>query len=158
MKPFKLIFIFSFLTLEAFAQKGKFEWSIDTLEAGSDKSLVYYETYKDSILVGSVNAYFYPITYSVPRFCAFYTCILGGVFKKEISADSIVLHGSTKHWRDGNYRIGKYEHGEKIEMTYFDSEGNEISYQDYYGNWKSQWDPEKGTGLFFSHGRKKKNK
>ena len=144
------------MTFGAFCQSGNIEWKIDTIQKDSEKSYLYYEVYKDSILLETANAYFYPISYSAPKFCPLTICILGKFFKNEVQADNIVFHGTTKNWKDGKYRIGKYENGEKKEMTYFDSGGNEITYKDFYGNIRSEGDPEHGTNQYIIHGTEKR--
>ena len=67
----------------------------------------------------------------------------------------MVLDGIVINQRkDGKYRIGKYENGKKIEMTYHDSTGNKIDSNEFYGILYSQTDPEQGTNHFIISGIK----
>jgi len=126
----------------------------DTLEVYENSVLVDFVTYSDSNITEEGRAFLYPDSLELrkskwlPRF-----------FKTTVPADSMVLHGTVKsEWQDGKYRIGKYDKGEQFEMTYFDSEENEISYQEFYDGLRSPGDPEEGTNRFFIHGTKKKKK
>lgn len=124
----------------------------DTLEVYENSVLVDFVTYSDSNITEEGQAFLYPDSLELrksnwlPRF-----------FKTTVPADSMVLHGIVKSkWHEGKYRIGKYDNGEKLEMTYFNSEGTVISYQEFYSGRRSQWDPEPGTDRYFIYGIKKK--
>lgn len=126
----------------------------DTLEIYENSVLVDFVTYTDSSISEQGKAFLYPYSFDLrkskwlPRF-----------FKTTVQADSLVLHGIVKtHWKEGKYRIGNYDNGDKLEMTYFDSERNEITYQEFYDGLRIQWDPESGTNRYIIYGNKKKRK
>lgn len=149
-----IILLFTMLTIQVKGQNSSTWTDFDTLEVYENSVLVDFVTYLDSNITEQGKAFLYPDSLEVrkskwlPRF-----------FKMTVPADSMVLHGIVKsQWKEGKYRIGKYDQGEKLEMTYFDSKGNEISYQEFYGGLRSHWDPEQGTNLYIIHGTKKKKK
>ena len=142
------------LTTQVKGQNSATWTDFDTLEVYEGSVLVDFVTYSDSNITEEGQAFLYPDSLELrkskwlPRF-----------FKTTVPADSMVLHGIVKsQWNEGKYRIGKYNQGKKLEMTYFDSEGNEISYLEFYGGLRSHWDPEQGTNLYIIHGTKKKKK
>jgi hypothetical protein len=113
--------------------------------------LVDFITYSDSVITEEGQAILSPDSLELrkskwlPRF-----------FKTTVLVSRMVLHGVVKcELQDGKYRIGKYDKGEKIEMTYFDSEGNEISRQEFYNGLRSEWDSEDGTNRFIVIGTRK---
>ena len=147
-----IILLFILLTIHVKGQNSSTWTDLDTLEVYENSVLVDYITYLDSNITEQGQAFLYPDSLRVrkskwlPRF-----------LKTWVPADRVVLHGIVKsQWNEGKYRIGKYDQGEKLEMTYFDPKGNEISYQEFYGGLRSQWDPEQGTNFYIIHGTKKK--
>lgn len=148
------ILISILLTFEVKGQNPSTWTDFDTLEVYENSVLVDFVTYSDSNLTEEGQAFLYPDSLEIrkskwlPRF-----------FTTTIPADSMVLHGIVKsQWKEGKYRIGKYDKGKKLEMTYFDSEGNEISYQEFYGGLRSHGDPEQGANRYIINGTKKKKK
>ena len=151
---YSIILLFILLTGQVNGQHSSTWTDFDTLEVYENSVLVDFVSYSDSNITEEGQAFLYPDSLELrkskwlPRF-----------FKTTVPADSMVLHGIVKsQWKEGKYRIGKYDNGEKLEMTYFDSEGNEISYQEFYDGLRSQRDPEQGTNRYFIHGTKKKKK
>ena len=125
---------------------------IDTIQVYSDKILVDTKYYSDSNLIEQEQAYHYPVTLEIRK-----SKWLPRIFKTTVPADSIVLHGVVKRRGNyGKYRIGKYENGQKTEMTYYNADGIEISYYDFYGAMLPHGDPEQGINIFLIHGTKKK--
>ncbi len=155
MKHSYIVILLSILLTGQVNGQQSSSWTdFDTLKVYEDKVFVDFVTYTDSTIAEQGKAFLYPDSLELrkskwlPRF-----------FKITVPADSMILHGIVKsQWNEGKYRIGKYDKGEKLEMTYFDSQGNEISYQEFYGGLRSQWDPEQGTDRYFIHGTKKKKK
>lgn len=148
------IIILIVLSLQAKGQSAYSRTDFDTIEVYNNSVLVNFVTYTESIITEEGQAFLYRDSIEIrkskwlPRF-----------FKKTVPVDRIVLHGIVKsQWKEGKYRIGKYDNGEKLEMAYFDSEGNEISYQEFYRGFRSHSDPEEGTNLYIIHGTKKKKK
>lgn len=147
-----IIIFLVFLTQIASSQVLSNWTDIDTIQVYSDKILVDYRYYSDSNLIEHGRAYHYPATLEIRK-----SKWLPRIFKTTVPADSIVLHGIVKkNWKYGKYRIGKYVNGHKTEMTYYNAEGIEISYHDFYGAMLFHGDPEKGTSIFLIHGNKKK--
>ncbi len=149
-----IILLFIVLTGQLKGQNSSTWTDFDTLEVYENSVLVDFVTYSDSNIIEQGQAFLYPDSLEIrkskwlPRF-----------FKTTVPVDSMVLHGIVKsQWKEGKYRIGEYNKGEKLGMTYFDSEGTEISRQEFYNGLRSQWDPEQGTNRYFIHGTKKKKK
>ncbi len=140
----------STLTVNGQSQLNKTE--VDTINAYPDKVFANFKTYSQLTLTEEGQAYLYPHTFEIKK-----SKWLPGFIKEQVPADSAVLHGTvTNKWKEGKYRVGKYDNGRKIEMTYFDSEGNEISYQEFYGGLRTGHDSEKGSGIYFLNGTKKR--
>ena len=140
-----VIMIYFLIPLYVTAQDKGYWTEIDTIQIYSQKILVHYRTYKDSTLLEDAQAFLYPRSIEVPKFKLF-PCF----FKETIPADSIVLHGIVKsYFLNGRYRIGKYQNGSKINMTYYDTTGIEITRQKFYLGYHIQWDPEDGTNSYF---------
>jgi hypothetical protein len=149
-----ILLLFILLTIHVKGQNNTTWTECDTLEVYENSALVDFVTYLDSNITEQGQALLYAVSLEVrkskwlPRF-----------FKTTVPADSMVLHGIVKsQWKEGKYRIGQYNKGEKIEMFYYDAEGNEISCQEFYGGLRSQGDPEQGTNLYLIHGTKKRKK
>lgn len=149
-----IIFLSILLTEQVNGQNPSTLTDFDTLEVYENKILVNFISYSDSNIIVQGQAFLYPDSLELrkskwlPRF-----------FKTTVPADSMVLHGTVvSQWEDGKYRIGKYDNGEKIQMAYYDTNGNMITYREFYGSWRSQWNPEQGTNRYFIHGTKKKKK
>lgn len=155
MKQTLIIVLISILGAQiGFGQKTSSWTDFDTIQVYDDKVLVDYKSYYNSTMTEEGQAFLYPDSMDVrkskwlPRF-----------IRTSIPVDRMILHGIIEtQGKEGKYRIGKYENGEKKEMTYFDSGGNEITYQDFYGNLRSQGDPEQGTNIYIIHGTKKRKK
>lgn len=135
--------------------QGNSAWTeIDTLDVYETSVLVDFITYLDSNITEQGQAFLYPDSLEIRK-----SKWLPRLFKTTVPADSMVLHGMVEtQWNEGKYRIGKYDHGEKLEMTYFDCQGNEISRQEFYGVFCSHGDPEQGTNLYIIYGTKKNKK
>ena len=153
MKQYIFTIAFLFLTsLVLNGQKVSTWTDVDTLEVYDNMVLVDYVIYSDSFEREKGKAFLYPDSIEIRR-----SRWLPRFVRKTIPADSMVLHGIVEtQGNDGKYRIGKYEYGKKIEMTYYDSNGEKINHQDFYGIFCTHGDPEKGTNRFFIHGTKKK--
>ena len=149
IKRFFIILIFILISISSIAKGSKWWTDIDTLQVFTNKTYVHYKTYKDSILLEDAEAFLYPTVWKLPkyRFFPFF-------FKKEVKVDSVVSHGTVKSYSsDGKYRIGKYDNGVKLNMTYFDSTGTEISETDFYGEgFRINHDPEQGFNNFLLRG------
>ena len=149
MKHSYIIIVLSILLTEQVYGQNSSTWTnLDTLEVYKNKVLVYFVTYSDSIITEEGQAFLYPVSLEfrkskwLPRF-----------FKTTVPADSMVLHGTViTQWNDEKYRIGQYDNGKKIEMIYYDSNGNEITNYEFYGGLRSHRDPEQGTDLYIIHG------
>jgi len=148
------ILLFTLLTVQVKGQNASTITDFDTLAVYENSVLIDFVTYSDSNITEEGQAFLFPCSLELRQYKW-----LPKFFNTTILADSMVLHGIVKsQWKEGKYRIGKYDNGEKLEMTYFDSEGNKISYQEFYGGMRSQWNPEQGTNRYLIHGTKKKNK
>ena len=155
MKHSYIIILLSIsLTGQVNGQNSSTWTDFDTLEVYENSVLVDFVTYSDSNITEEGQAFLYPDSLELRK-----SKWLPRLFTTTVPADSMVLHGIVKsRWQNGKYRIGKYDKGDKLEMTYFDSNGNEITRQEFYGGWRSEWDPEQGTNRYFIHGTKKKKK
>lgn len=138
------------LTVQVKGQNSSTWTDFDTLEVYENSVLVDFVTYSDSNITEQGQAFLYPDSLElrrskwIPRF-----------FKTTVQADSMVLHGIVKsQWKEGKYRVGRYDNGEKLEVTYYDSTDTEISRQEFYGNIRNHWDPEQGTNIYIIHGTK----
>lgn len=140
-------------TISVFGQSRTTSTEIDTLMVFDDGRLfVNYIDYLDSTFSEKGQAFIYPDTITVRK-----SRWLPSLFKTKVKADSMILHGKiVSYGENGKYRVGRYEHGEKLEMTYFDSTHSEISATEYYSYSRPHFDPETGTNRFLIHGQKKK--
>lgn len=153
MKQTFIIILLSIIGIQISHGQKTLNWTdVDTLQVYTDKVLVNFRTYSNSNLISNGQSFLYPCMIEVrkskwlPRF-----------FKTIVSADSVVLHGIVQsQWDDGKYRIGKYENGQVIEMTYYNSSNKIISRQEFYKNLRISWDVEQGINLFIIHGTKEK--
>ncbi len=144
------------LTLVGFSGNAQnlFTWTdIDTLESFDNRVLVNYKIYHDSTLLEKTQAFLYLTTIEVSRFQAF-----PNLFKKEITADSIVFHGLRSIYLDNSYRkLEKYNEGNLISITFFNQFGKEISEQEFNHNNHVNGPCGIVNGQYLIHGQKKKN-
>lgn len=137
------------------AQKQSKWTDIDTLKQFPNKTLVEYKAYTDSNLRERAQAFLIPIVQEWPKYRFF-----GNLFTTEVQLDSIVFHGQRTSYLDNQYhKTEKFENGNLISTTYFDSDGQKIS-EEEFENMNNVIGP-CGiiTGHYFYHGqnRKKKN-
>ena len=150
IKQLSISVLFCFFVVSLFSQDYEYKTEVDTIKVYSKKTYVNLKTtYNDSILISDKEAFLYPTLWEVPKYRFF-----PYFFKEKVEVDSMVLHGTTKNWKlDGKYRIGKYDNGKKLSMKYFDSNGEEISKEEFYEhlqNIRGRGDEEKGTGTFLT--------
>lgn len=123
---------------------------IDTIEIFSNKVLVNYERHRQNELKERGQAFLYPVKIKVRK-----SKVLPSFIKTQIAADSVVLHGTIRtEWKNGNYRIGEYNYGNKTKMEYFNKLEEQISRDEFYEGIRINYDVEKGINIFFIHGRK----
>ncbi|MFK7972072.1 MAG: hypothetical protein AB8F95_17015 [Bacteroidia bacterium] len=156
MKQTLILIAVLLFTTTLFAKKPrpKIRTDFDTIQVFEAKVQVKFRTYYDSTLRVEAEAFLYPSSIKIRR-----SRWLPRFIQIKLAADSVVLHGTaTTIEKDGKYRIGKYEHGEKIEVHYYNADGNEITRRMYYGNVRSHRDPDSGNQSYFIRGRKKPKK
>jgi hypothetical protein len=153
MKKYLLIIILSLFRLSGYSQNLTTTTEIDTLENFDNKTLVNYKIYYKMDLKEETQAFLYFTTIEVSRFQVF-----SNLFKKEITADSIVIHGlRTIYLDNGNYKIENYKEGELISMSYFDQSGKEICEQEFNQNKHEIGPCGIVNGQYLIHGQKEKN-
>ena len=153
-KNYILLILSLFITQGTWGQKTSSRTDFDTIKVYSDRVLVDFKTFTDSNLIEQGQAFLYPKSLVIrkskwlPRF-----------FKTTVQADSLVLHGIVQSYvKNGKYRVGRYENGQKIDMKYYDERGNEIDYQEFYRGLRDYWATEEGTNRYIIHGTKKAKK
>lgn len=148
-----LIIILTLVCLSSNAQNLSTWTDIDTLESFDNMVLVNYKIYHDSTLSEETQAFLYQTTIEVSRFPA-----IPNLFKREITADSIVFHGLRSiYWDNGYRKLEKYNEGNFISMTFFNQLGEEISEQEFNHNNHVNGPCGIVNGHYLIHGQKKKN-
>src|SRR5690606_32741597 len=120
--------ILIFLSIVTRAQQSLSRSEFDTLQTYSDKALIDFKFYKDSVLTKKEQ---------------------GLLFK-----DSLTFHGIVySKWEKEKFWVGEFKDGQKLNMTYYSKDSTKLTRQAFYEGFRSQWNPENGT-IYFIDGKK----
>ena len=149
----KIIALFFILVglLPVYGQQNEFIYDFDTLEVYENKTLVIIKEYENGKLIEESTTFLFPVTRSIPKFR-----LTGNLIKTKVYMDSIVRHGpSTKFYSDNRKKVIEYENGTQIRFRYFDSNGQDVTREEF-GEEPGKIGPcGKVKGEYFFHGRKK---